>query len=169
MRIRQESSQDFAQVYTVVKAAFATAEHSDGTEQNLVTALRKSDAFIPELSLVADIDGAVVGHILFTRALVGADSVVVLAPLAVSPAWQNRGIGGALIHEGHTIARRLGYPYALVLGSERYYPRFGYLPAERMGIRVPDGMPAVNFMAVALREDAPPVRGPVTYPREFGL
>ena len=101
MLIRKEEPRDYEAVYFIVKNAFESAEHSDGTEQNLVTALRKGDAFIPELSLVAEIDGKIVGHILFTRATVGKDTVLVLAPLSVLPEYQRKGIGISLIKEGH--------------------------------------------------------------------
>ena len=70
MNIRTERPDDYEAVYSLVEQAFASAEHSDGTEQDLVAALRKGEAFVPELSLVAEIDGKIVGHILFTEAKV---------------------------------------------------------------------------------------------------
>lgn len=85
MIIRQEKSNYYETVYRVVKAAFDSAEQADGNEQDLVNNLRKGDAFIPELSLVAEVDGRIVGHILFTKAMVGADTVLALAPLSVIP------------------------------------------------------------------------------------
>lgn len=169
MIIRQECKNDYDAVYNVVKAAFETAEHSDGTEQDLVAALRKGKAFVPELSLVAEMDGRIVGHILFTKARAGEVTVLVLAPLSVLPGFQGQGIGSALIEKGHRSAAELGYPYSLVLGSETYYPRFGYLPAGQFGIETPDGFPPENFMAVRLRENAGPVGGAVVYAKEFGL
>lgn len=168
MLIRQENSQDFDAVYALVKAAFETAEHRDGNEQDLVNALRKSDAFIPELSLVAEQDGTIVGHILFTKAEIGGHPALILAPLSVLPECQKQGVGSALIREGHRIAKKLGYGYAVVLGSEHYYPRLGYAPSGQLGIEPPQGVPPVNFMAIKLREDAPPVNGAVRYAEEFG-
>ncbi len=85
------------------------------------------------------------------------------------PGHQRQGIGAALIREGHRRAAALGYGCSVVLGSETYYPRFGYVPAETMGIQVPPGIPPVNFMALLLREDAGAFRGPVTYAPEFGM
>ena len=105
--IRRERVEDFNEVYDVVKAAFATAECSDGKEQDLVVALRNSDAYVPELSLVAEVDGKIVGHIMFTEAEVGNRTELVLAPLAVLPEHQRQGIGMALIVEGHRIGIRL--------------------------------------------------------------
>ena len=108
MLIRQEKQTDFAAVYQLVKTAFAGAEHADGNEQDLVDALRKSEAFIPALSLVAEIAGEIAGYILFTKARAGGEPVLVLAPLAVLPGYRKRGVGGALIREGHRIAAMLG-------------------------------------------------------------
>lgn len=169
MLIRQEKPKDYKEIHNLIIEAFATADHADGNEQNLVAALRKSNAFIPELSLVAEIDGEIVGHILFTRAKVGGEEVLALAPLSVKPVYQRQGVGTALVVEGHKIAKRLGYQYALVLGSELYYPRFGYMPAEQYGIMIPKGFPAPNFMAVKLQENAKAISGAVTYAKEFGI
>ncbi|WP_040328114.1 GNAT family N-acetyltransferase [Clostridium ihumii] len=169
MLIRQENSNDFDEVYSVVKAAFEVAEHSDGTEQDLVIALRKSDSFVPELSLVAEIDGKIAGHIMFTEGKVGNDKVLVLAPLAIAPEYQKKGVGSALIIEGHKIAKQLGYKYSNVLGSESYYSRFGYIKAEQLGIQTPYGIPPENFMAIKLQENAQPINGAMKYPKEFGI
>lgn len=169
MFIRQEKPQDYEKVFQLIKEAFATAEHADGNEQDLVAALRKSEAFIPELSLVAERNGELAGHILFTKAKVGDDEVLVLAPLSVKPDCQRQGVGTALMMEGHRIAREMGYQYALVLGSETYYPRVGYIPAKQLGIQVPEGIPSDNFMAVKLLENAKPINGKVVYAKEFGM
>lgn len=169
MIIRQETPKDYKEVYELVKEAFASAEHADGNEQDLVEALRKGDAFVPELSLVAEIDGKLAGHILFSKALVGDTTVLVLAPLSVRPQYQRQGVGTALMEKAHRTAGSLGSPYSLVLGSETYYPRAGYRPAEQFGIEVPEGFPSANFMALKLREDAPPLHGSVVYAKEFGI
>ena len=169
MLIRPEGPADLAAIHDLVQAAFASAEHSDGTEQDLVDALRRGPAFIPELSLVAEEDGTLLGHILFTKMKVGDREALALAPLSVRPGRQRQGIGAALIREGHRRAAALGYGCSVVLGSETYYPRFGYVPAEQLGIQAPFPVPAENFMAVKLTEDAPPVRGVVQYAPEFGI
>ncbi|MBU3804281.1 MAG: N-acetyltransferase [Candidatus Cellulosilyticum pullistercoris] len=169
MLIRQENNKDFDQVYSVVKKAFQMAEHSDGNEQDLVVALRKSDAFIPELSLVAEMDGKIIGHIMFTKIEIGNHTALTLAPLAVLPEYQKQGVGAALIKEGHRIAKELGYQYSVVLGSERYYPRYGYIPAEQLGIKAPFEVASENFMAIKLQENAEPINGIVKYAKEFGI
>ena len=121
MKIRSETKKDYEAVNQAVKQAFATAPHRDGNEQELVASLRTSSAFIPGLSLVAEFDGKIVGHILLTEASVGKHTVLALAPLSVLPDFQGRGIGTALIQEGHRTAQKLGYSHCLVLGSPAYY------------------------------------------------
>lgn len=169
MVITGEKAGDQSAIYSVVKRAFAGAEHTDGNEQDLVNALRQSEAYIPELSLVAQIGAEIVGHILFTRAFVGDTAILALAPLSVLPEYQKRGVGTALIQEGHRIARRLHYGYSVVLGSAAYYPRFGYVPADTLGIQAPFDVPGENFMACRLLEGTSPVCGPVRYAGEFGI
>ena len=75
----------------------------------------------------------------------------------------------ALMEEAHRRAAALGAAYILVLGSEHYYPRAGYRPAEEFGVTVPEGIPSANFMVLKLREDAEPLNGAVNYAPEFGL
>ncbi len=169
MIIRAEKPSDHAVVFELIKAAFLGAQHSDGTEQNLVENLRKGTSFVPELSLVAVENDEIVGHVLFTEGKVGEEAVLVLAPLSVKPSHQHRGIGIALVKRGHEIARTLGYGYVFVLGSEHYYPKFGYASASTLGFEVPWSFPDSNFMAIKLRTDAPQLKGILVYPEEFGI
>lgn len=169
MLIRKEEPKDYEIIYSVVKDAFDSAEHSDGNEQDLVNALRKGEAFIPELSLVAEIDGKIVGHIMFTKAKVGEDTVLVLAPLSVLPEYQRMGIGISLIKEGHKIANKIGYGYSIVLGRQKYYPKMGYLPADKFGIKPSFDVPNENFMAYKIKEDASDIHGIIKYAKEFGI
>lgn len=169
MLIRQESPADFEKVYALVEKAFATAEHSDGNEHNLVTKLRTSDAFVPKLSLVAELNQKIIGHIMFTKASVGNEIILVLAPLAVLPEFQKQGVGSALIKEAHCIAKTMGYQYISVLGSEKYYPRFGYEPAKNFGLSILEEIPAENFMLIKLQSDAKPLTGSIKYAKEFGI
>lgn len=169
MMIRKEEPKDYETIYSVVKDAFESAEHADGNEQDLVDALRKGEAFIPDLSLVAEIDGKIVGHIMFTRAAVGGDTVLALAPLSVLPEYQRKGIGISLIKAGHKIASELGYGYSVVLGSQRYYPKAGYLTADKFGIKPSFDVPNENFMACKIKENAPDIHGIIKYAKEFGI
>lgn len=169
LEIRQESQNDYKEVYNVIKIAFETAEQSDGNEHDLVTALRKSNNFIPELSLVAIKDNKIVGHILFTKIKIGEYEEIALAPLAVLPQYQRKGIGRKLIEEGHKIAKELGYHYSIVLGSENYYPKFNYVPAIQYGIKAPFEVPNENFMATKLNNTDIDITGTVEYAKEFGI
>lgn len=105
----------------------------------------------------------IVGHILFTRAAVNGTQVLALAPLSVLPEYQNRGIGQALIREGHRVAKRLGYPYCVVLGHKTYYPRLGYVPASQYGIKAPFEVEDECFMAVRLGEVIGNLNGTMEY------
>ena len=169
IEIRQESQKDYEEVYMTVKTAFETAEHSDGNEHDLVVALRNSDSFIPELSLVAVKEDKIVGYILFTKIKIGNHEEIGLAPLAVLPEYQKQGIGSMLIEQGHKIAKQLGYHYSIVLGSENYYPKFGYIPAIQYGIQAPFNVADENFMAIKLNATDTEIEGVVQYAKEFGI
>ena len=167
--IRKENVNDYTEVYNVIKTAFEIAEHSDGNEQDLVVALRKSNNFIPELSLVAIDNNKIVGYILFTKINIGEMEELALAPIAVLPEYQRQGVGSKLIAEGHRIAKKLGYNYAVVLGSENYYPKFGYIPAIEYGIEAPFDVQSKNFMAIKLNDTNVEIKGIVKYAEEFGI
>lgn len=167
--IRQERPEDYDTVYHVVKEAFENAEYTDGNEQNLVAALIKSKSFIPELSLVAVEDEKIVGHILFTKAVVQGGEVLALAPLSVLPDYQNRGIGLSLMKEGHSIAHKLGYEYSVVLGHSKYYPKAGYIPASECGIKAPFEVDDESFMALNLNGSQNKLNGVIEYDKAFGI
>lgn len=167
--IRRETEKDYSRIYYVIKKAFQYAPHSNGSEQDLAESLRKSDAYIPELSLAAETDKIIVGHIMFTKVTVGEKTEAALAPLSVIPEYQRRGIGSAMIKEGHRIAQNMGYDYSIVLGSDKYYSRFGYVPAINYLIKAPFDVPSKNYMAYKLRKDAPMISGTVKYAKEFGI
>lgn len=126
MNIRPEKVQDYAAIAEVNIRAFDERL----AEALIVTLHRQRPQFDPELSLVAEIDGEIVGHVLFspqTIRLMGQDvKAVNLAPIAVDPAHQRKGIGAALIQVGHEIAQSKGYVLSFLLGHPTYYPRLGY-------------------------------------------
>ena len=146
-------------------------------EGKLVEKLRKNPKFIPELSLVAEIDGKIVGHILFYPVVIKSGAgdeeyeeykIISLAPLSVRPEFRKQGIGGRLIKEGLEACRKLGYGSVIVLGHPEYYPKFGFEPASKWGIKDPFGAPEKAFMALELKEGTlEGVSGVVEYPEEF--
>lgn len=175
IKIRKEEEKDYQQVFQLTEKAFREMEHSDHQEHFLVEKLRNSEAFIPELSLVAeDENGNIAGHILFTKLQIVNDSEsfesLALAPVSVKPEFQNQGIGGQLIREGHRIARELGYQSVILIGHEKYYPKFGYEKTSNFGISFSFDIPEENGMAVELVTDGLKNRkGIVKYPKEFGI
>jgi putative acetyltransferase len=167
LTIRPEQPADHEAIFEVNRLAFGQP-----AEANLVQALRQSPAFIPELSLIAVEDKQVVGHILFTRITVRSGytthAALALAPMAVLPECQRRGIGSALVKRGLADARHLGHDLVVVVGHPDYYPRFGFIPAEPLGIHAPFEVSAGAFMVLELRSNAlVGVQGEVEYPPEF--
>ena len=135
----------------VVKTAFGGDE-----EYQLVADLRRDEGvWVPELSLGAYDGETLVGHILFTRASIGDAPAVLLAPLAVAPDWQKRGVGTALARAGLAASHALGVGLALVLGHPEYYPHFGFEPALPYGIEPPYPVePAEAWMVAELTPGA---------------
>lgn len=172
MNLRQETKNDYKAVFNLIKEAFKNEALSDHKEQFLVERLRKSDAFIPELSIVAEIDEKIVGYILTTKLKIKNESnefeSLALAPVSVLPEFQGKGIGGKLIIESHKKAKELGHKSIVLLGHENYYPKFGYQQADTFGIEFPFNVPKQNCMAVELIENGlENVNGMVEYPKEF--
>lgn len=170
--IRQEENKDFDIVESIVEEAFKEAEHSDHLEHKLVKRLRDSVAFIPELSLVAIDNDNIVGHILLTKIdIVDGDKItksLALAPLAVVPSHQKKGIGGMLIEKALEVAKVIGYTSVIVLGHEDYYPRFGFQKASKWSIKAPFEVPDEAFMAIELVPGSlQGANGVVSYAKEF--
>ena len=175
LKIRLEEEKDFGEVFHVIEKAFQKIEFTDHQEQFLVERLRKSDAFIPELSLVAENGNEeIIGHILFTKIKITNNSEtfesLALAPVSVKPEFQNMGIGSKLINKGHQIAKELGYQSVILIGHEKYYPKFGYVKTSNFGISFPFEVPEENGMALELIKDSlKNVKGVVQYAKEFNI
>jgi predicted N-acetyltransferase YhbS len=170
--LRQEEAKDHPFVFDLIQEAFREMDHSDQTEHLLVERLRISKAFIPELSLVAECNGEIAGHILFSRIWIVSESKNVeslaLAPVSVIPDFQGIGIGSQLIQKGHQIARDLGFRSVVVVGDPGYYSRFGYQPASKFGIQFPFEIPEHYCMATELTKNGlSGVSGLVRYAKEF--
>ena len=131
-------------------------------------ALRDADVHVPELCLVAVLDGSVVGHIAFSGArLAFGPQVLALAPMAVLPQYQRRGAGSALISAALRRAAETHFPLIVVVGHADYYPRFGFEPADALGIKAPFDVPPEALMAYRLPAYTPEARGTVVYPDAF--
>lgn len=151
--VRPAHAGDAEGVHDLLARAFGRED-----EAVLVERLRETPAHVPALTLVADIHCEVVGFVMLTAAHVATEQgdvlVLALAPLAVDPDYQGRGIGSALASAAHDRARILGYPAVFVLGHPAYYARFGYRPASQFGVRSPFDAPDEAFMALELQPGA---------------
>ena len=146
MQIRTEEQKDWTSVHAVNASAFETP-----AEANLVDALRARAR--PIVSLVAEAEGSVVGHILFSPVALSDHpnlEIMGLAPVAVLPVQQRKGIGSALVRTGLQRCKKLGFGAVVVLGHPEYYPRFGFLPSRHFGIGCEYEVPQEVFMVVEL-------------------
>ncbi|WP_415652623.1 GNAT family N-acetyltransferase [Schleiferilactobacillus harbinensis] len=160
----------------VITAAFATAAHSDGNEAELVANLRQSKTYRPEYDAVAvSDDGRVLGHAMLSLAqVVAADGqqwpIWVLAPVAVLPTEQKRGLGTALIMYLEAMAFGDGIRAISVLGDPAYYGRFGFVPASQYRITAPFTVADENFMVRELQAGGlAQVQGVLRYDPAFGI
>lgn len=163
--IRAETPGDESAIDALNRLAFG------GPEESLIVA-RLRDAKLVTLSLVADHRGRILGHILFSRLSVTIDCrnppTAALAPMAVHPDWQRRGIGSRLVRQGLERLPALGIGAVIVLGHPDFYPRFGFSAALATPLDAPFSGDA--FMALELKPGALHGRkGSVTYPPAFGL
>ena len=147
MQIRFENEHDYAAIDAVNRAAFDTP-----LEARLVNVLRQQAH--PLISLVAEDDGEIVGHILFSPVVVdGQENVKImgLGPMAVVPPRQRQGIGSALVRAGLDECRQAGFGAVVVLGHPTYYPKFGFVPSTRFGMRSEYEAPEDAFMVLELK------------------
>jgi putative acetyltransferase len=166
MNVRDEREDDHAAIGALQRAAFHT--HPEQVA-NLVDDLRQ---IVDRLSLVAEEDGRVVGHVLFTRSLLDAPRelvpVQVLSPVGVLPECQGRGIGSALIRHGLAVLADRHVPAIFLEGSPRYYPRFGFEPGAELGFRKPSlRIPDAAFQALRLPAYEPWMTGTLVYDAAF--
>jgi len=151
IEIREERPADVAAVREVNRRAFEQER-----ESNIVDALRANGGAL--LSLVATIHDQVIGHVMYSRVSVG-DMVngAALGPMAVLPEHQRQGIGTRLIDTGNQKIKDAGYPFIIVVGHADYYPRFGFRPAGKYGIKCEWDVPEEVFMVLML--DAAKMQG----------
>ncbi|MGH3763099.1 GNAT family N-acetyltransferase [Actinophytocola sp.] len=162
MLLRRETPADVEAIHAVHLGAFETAVEAD-----LVTALRADEGWLPTLSLVAEAAGEVVGHVVCTRAHIDSAPALGLGPLGVLPSRQRTGVGAALLHAVLGAADALDEPVVVLLGHREYYPRFGFAPASRLGIRPPVPAWGDHFQARPLTAYTPALRGEFAYAARF--
>lgn len=171
MLVRAETVADRPAIAEVVAAAFG-----GDAEAELVDRIRSSARYVPELALVAEADGRVVGHVMISGATLvnddGERSIAMLSPLAVAPDAQRRGVGGALVRAVTSRAAVMGEPIVILEGAPGYYGRFGFVHSVTRGIHIdlPDWAPAEAAQVLLLPgydPDDPTLRGHVVYPPSF--
>jgi len=165
LTIRPESPEDIESIGYVNEQAFGGKD-----ETRLVEKLRKRGVLT--ISLVAIQDGEMVGHIAFSPVVIESENssfeAITLAPMAVLPVYQRKGIGSQMVRAGLEECRRLGHEIILVLGHPEYYPRFGFVPARAKGIDCEFEVPDEAWMILELREGAlAGRRGLVKFQPEF--
>jgi putative acetyltransferase len=166
--VRAETATDHDAIRKIVDEAFR-----DTITGDLVTAIRTSDRFVPELSLVAGDRGQTLGHVMSSYVDVepGTRRVLQVGPLAVVPSHQRRGIGSALMEETIRLADARGEPLLLIEGNPKYYERFGFTRADAVGIEPPREAHGPQFFMIRpLASYDPAFQGRAVYPPEtFGI
>lgn len=160
--IRDETPEDLRAIAAVTAAAFLNASHTSHTEQFIVNALRKAGKLT--ISLVADVDGVVVGNVVVSPVCVsdGTSGWFGLGPISVLPAYQRHGVGSQLMHEALRILRERGACGCVVLGEPAYYGRFGFRADSKLVLQ---GVPPEYFQAISFGSSRP--SGIVTYHESF--
>ena len=168
MIVRAETPDDHADIRRIVDEAFG-----DTITGDIVDAIRASDRFVPDLSLVAVSEGQALGHVIssYVDLVPGSRRVLQVGPLAVVPSHQRQGIGTALMRETIRLADGRGEPLLLIEGSPVYYGRFGFTRADEHGIEMPPESHGPQFfMLRQLDAYDPSLRGRAVYPSEtFGV
>lgn len=170
LEIRPERPGDEEAIAEVNRRAFEGEE-----EVGIIEAVRGSEYFIPELSLVAEQDGRIIGHIMFSIITLvrfdrPAEKILSLAPMAVDPEMQKKGAGSALVKAGMKKAAELGHMVVVVIGHPEYYPRFGFRQARSIGYDIGMEVPDAAFMVAGLQPDAlQDAGGMVQFSPAFGI
>jgi predicted N-acetyltransferase YhbS len=157
--LRNETEKDYRNVEELTREAFWNVHVPGCNEHYLVHIMRGSELFIPQLDFVAELNGKIVGNIMYMHTMVTDDDlkmhpVITFGPISVSPKHQNKRIGSKLIENSIKLARDMGYPAILIYGDPEYYKRFGFVPAENYRIKSSSGMYAAALQACELSQGA---------------
>ena len=160
---RKETSKDYYSTELMTMRAFWNVYGPGCNEHFLVHILRESKDYLPELSLVAEADGEIVGTIMYSKAkVVDGDrehEVVAFGPLCVDPLYTNSGVGKRLLEESVSLAREAGYSGIIIFGEPEYYPKFGFETCDKYGITTADGRNFDAFMCLPLSESFKEIHG----------
>ena len=170
MIVRPQRSEDYEAARNIYTEAFRRPENPDSVplEVPLFEALWEAGDVLPEFSFTAETEsGAVVGHVTASKATVATDSVVAVGPIGVLPEHQGIGIGSALMEALLAAADLAHVPLVVLLGSPQYYSRFGFRPAEQLGVTPPEAAWGDAFQARPLTAYSPLVAGPFQYAPAF--
>lgn len=160
INLRLEEPKDYKEVENLTREAFWNVYIPGCDEHYIIHIMRKSDAFIKELDIVAELGDKIVGNIVYSKAKILCDDktsyndVICFGPISVLPEFQNRGVGGRLIEHSKEVARKLGYRGILIYGDPDYYKRYGFVPAENYEIGTPDDMYSAPLQAFELYNGA---------------
>lgn len=155
VRIRAENKGDFEFIFDFVEEVFRGTDYSDGMlERKIVSEIRESKYYVPELSMVAENEnGEIVGHFMLSKFPIEGkheDKVLLLAPVAVSTKCQKQGIGTIMLNHGINAAKEMGFAGIIVEGSPKYYNRFGFVKSTNYNLIASKGIPAEALMAMEL-------------------
>jgi len=167
MFVRRERPEDHASVATLHDAAFGSGEAPPTAERLLVDELRRDADVMPALTLVAVLDGVLVGHVMCSRGHVGEQPHVALGPIGVLPRCQRRGVGSALMHAALGAADALDEQGVFLLGDPGYYTRFGFEPGVAVGVTPPEPAWGEHFQVRRLTAWDSSARGVFRYPAAF--
>ncbi|WP_315914206.1 N-acetyltransferase [Arthrobacter sp. lap29] len=163
MIIRREQAGDRPEIHALLEAVFPTL-----MEAKLVRELFAARQYMPLLSLVAEGDrGEILGYVITTRAWIGEAQSLGLGPLAVLPQYQKQGVGSALMNASIEAANAMGERTMVLLGHAEYFPRFGFVPADSLGIVSPDQSWGSHFMGLPLANYEPGSHGVFRYADPF--
>lgn len=155
--IRKERTEDYRQTEAMTRRAFYNMHGPGCNEHLLVHKLRQAEAYLPEISRVAELDGRIVGAIFYSKAQVrdgeASHEVLTFGPLCVDPLYQSLHIGGMLLRETMELAGEAGYPGIVIFGEPAYYPRHGFLTCDHYGITDQEGKNYDAFLAYELKEN----------------
>lgn len=154
--IRNINEKDYYDVEYLTKRAFWNINMPGCDEHYFVHRIWSDEAYIPEISFLAELNGEIVGAILYTKSRVETDNgsvdTLTFGPLCVEPKLQREGIGGLLLKASMDKARECGHKAIFICGVPEYYPRHGFVTADKLGVSMPDGSNFDAFMGIELEE-----------------